>query len=206
MRLSQPSLRLLSLRLASLMSLMLLAGVSGCGPASSDKSQNLGTRASVSGTPQADQSSPPRNGPVTPSASPLPLASVDGTGSLSGRGIVSGGAPVASSKKPADPVDTLNVPAWIAKDLDSPDVGVRIRALETWAQSAPPGAVDPLIVALDDHDERVQARAMELIDQDWARAADVEQSGEEAGDTSGVVRYEDKDALAAMNDDQRAKQ
>ena len=171
MRLSQPSLRLLSLRLASLMSLMLLAGVSGCGPASSDKSQNLGTRASVSGTPQADQSSPPRNGPVTPSASPLPLASVDGTGSLSGRGIVSGGAPVASSKKPADPVDTLNVPAWIAKDLDSPDVGVRIRALETWVQSAPPGSIDPLILAYEDKDERVRARAMELIEQDRVRAA-----------------------------------
>ena len=68
------------------------------------------------------------------------------------------------------------------------------------------GSLAPLILAYEDKDERVRARAMELIDQDWARAADVEQSGEEAGDTSGVVRYEDKDALAAMNDDQRAKQ
>jgi hypothetical protein len=62
----------------------------------------------------------------------------------------------------------------MAKELDSPDVGTRLRALETWAQSAPPGAVDPLILAYEDKDERVRARAMELIEQDWARAADAE--------------------------------
>jgi hypothetical protein len=81
-------------------------------------------------------------------------------------------------------VDALIVPAWIAKELDSPDVGTRLRALETWAQSAPPGAVDPLILAFEDKDERVRARAMELIEQDWARAADAEQSGEGAEDTN----------------------
>jgi HEAT repeat protein len=83
----------------------------------------------------------------------------------------------------------------MAKELDSPDVATRIRALETWAQSAPPGAVDPLIAALDDNDERVQARAMELIDQDWARTADAEQSGEGAEDTNGIAGSEDTDML-----------
>jgi len=62
----------------------------------------------------------------------------------------------------------------MAKELDSPDVGVRLHALETWVQSAPPGEVDPLILAYKDKDERVRARAMELIEQDWARAADAE--------------------------------
>jgi hypothetical protein len=62
----------------------------------------------------------------------------------------------------------------MVKELNSPDVGTRLRALETWAQSAPPGSVDPLILAYEDKDERVRARAMELIEQDWARAADAE--------------------------------
>jgi hypothetical protein len=68
----------------------------------------------------------------------------------------------------------LVVPDWIAKELNSPDVSARLRALETWAQSAPPGAVDPLILAYEDKDERVRARAMELIEQAWAREADSE--------------------------------
>jgi hypothetical protein len=64
----------------------------------------------------------------------------------------------------------LVVPAWMAKDLVSPEVSVRLRALDRWAQQAPTGAVDPLIQALEDHDAQVQARALELIVQDWARA------------------------------------
>ena len=67
----------------------------------------------------------------------------------------------------------------------------RLRALETWAQSAPPGAVDPLILAFEDKDERVRARAMELIEQDWARTAETEQYGGEAEDTNGIAAPED---------------
>ena len=62
----------------------------------------------------------------------------------------------------------------MAKELDSPDVRVRLLALETWTQTAPLGAIDPLILALEDKDERVQDRAMELIEQDMARDSDVE--------------------------------
>ena len=93
--------------------------------------------------------------------------------------------------KPADPVEPLAVPAWMAKELDSPDVATRLRALETWAESAPPGAVDPLILAYEDKDERVRARAMELIEQDRARTADAEQYGGEAEDTNGIAGSED---------------
>lgn len=175
---SRPRLRLLYPRLAPFMSLMLLAGLAGCGPASSDNAPNLGPRASAGGPPLPEQSPSPRKDPFTLAASSVPLASVNGTGSASGKGIVLGGdspsaAPVPSSK-PAVPVDVLVVPAWIAKDLDSPDVGTRLRALETWAQSAPPGSIDPLILAYENNDERVRARAMELIEQEWARAADAD--------------------------------
>ena len=68
----------------------------------------------------------------------------------------------------------LVVPEWMAPKLNSPNVRVRLRALETWAQSAPPGAVDPLILAFEDKDERVRARAQQLIEQDWARKAEAE--------------------------------
>ena len=178
---SRSCLSLLGPHLVPLMSLMLLAGLAGCGPASSDNAPNLGARASAGGPPQSQQSPLPRKDPftpaaITPTASPLPPASENGTGSMSGKGSVPGGnspsaAPVPSSN-PTDPVDTLDVPAWIAKDLDSPDIGTRLRALEAWVQSAPPGAIDPLILAYENNDERVRARAMELIEQDWARAAD----------------------------------
>ena len=70
-------------------------------------------------------------------------------------------------------MDKLVVPAWIAKDLASPDVDTRLRALDTWVLTAPVGSIDPLILAFENNDDaRVRVRAMELIEQDWARAAD----------------------------------
>ncbi len=133
--------------------------------------------------------------PVTQAAAPVPLVSGNKTDSVAGNGIVPGGGnpsatPVPSTKS-ADSLSALVVPAWMAKELDSPDVGTRLRALETWAQSAPPGAVDPLILAFEDKDERVRARAMELIEQDWARTADAEQSGGETEDTNEIAGSED---------------
>ena len=61
--------------LALLLSLMLLTGLSGCGPASSDHAPNLELRASVGVPPLSEQGPSPRNDPVTPAASPLPRAS-----------------------------------------------------------------------------------------------------------------------------------
>ncbi|MBI5315397.1 MAG: hypothetical protein HZB34_05450 [Nitrospirae bacterium] len=71
---------------------------------------------------------------------------------------------------PANPIDDLVVPAWIAKDLSSSDVGTRLKALDAWVMFAPIGSIDPLILAYVNDEERVRARAMELIEQDWARA------------------------------------
>ena len=183
---------------ALFLSLILLMALAGCGQASSDKAPSLESRANVSGPSLPKQGPSLGNNPltpVTPAAIPAPLASGNKTDIAAGNGTVPGGggpsaAPVPSTKS-ADSPEPLVVPAWMAKELDSPDVATRIRALETWAQSAPPGAVDPLIAALDDNDERVQARAMELIDQDLARAAVVEQSGEETEDTNEIAESED---------------
>ena len=145
------------------MSLLLLAGLAGCGPASSENAP------------------PSRIDPLASAASsatvsPAPLASENRTGAVPAKGTVPVGdnpkAAPASSTKPADPMDTLVVPAWIAKDLNSPDAGTRLQALETWVMFAPAGSIDPLIQAYaSNDDDRVRARAMELIEQDWAHAA-----------------------------------
>ena len=187
MRPLRPCLRLLCPHLVLFLSLLFLAGLAGCGPAPSDNVSSLLSRASVSGPPLSKQGPAPGNNPltpVTPAANPVSLASANGTGAVSGMGTLPGwdsphAVPVLSSE-PADTVDALVVPEWMAKKLDSPDVRVRLLALETWAQSAPPGAVDPLILAYEkDKDERVRARAMELIEEDANREAEAEELGGE---------------------------
>ena len=62
------------------------------------------------------------------------------------------------------------MPAWMATALNSPDVQVRLHALDRWVQDAPVGSVGPLLRAMEDEDKRVQARALALIEQDWVRA------------------------------------
>lgn len=65
--------------------------------------------------------------------------------------------------------EQLVMPAWMAKELEHPDRAVRLRALDHWAQAAPPGSVGPLLHALKDKDELVRKRAFALIVQDWAQ-------------------------------------
>jgi hypothetical protein len=185
---------------ALFLSLMLLTGLAGCGQTSSDSSPSVGSRASVGGQPLSTQGPSPGNNPiapVTPAASPVPLPSGDKPSIPSGKETAPEGdrslaVPVPSSQQ-GDSVNALVVPAWMAKELDSPDAGVRIRALETWVQSALPGSIDPLIQAYEDKDERVRARAMELIEQDWARTADPEQLDGEGGDTNKIAESGDSD-------------
>jgi len=76
-------------------------------------------------------------------------------------------------------MEGLLVPEAMAQKLNSPSVLVRLRALEAWAREAPPGAVDPFILAFEDKDERVRARAQQLLEQDWVRKAEAEKSGDE---------------------------
>jgi len=161
-----PSRHLPTARCALLASLMLCGGLAGCGPAS-DNPPNVGPQASV------DRLFP-RNDAFAPPAHPLPLASINGAMSASGRGT----APEVDSphalpvlSEPTHPVEGLVVPESMAQRLNSPSVHVRLRALEAWARDAPPGAVDPFILAFEDKDERVRARAQKLLEQDWARKA-----------------------------------
>lgn len=63
----------------------------------------------------------------------------------------------------------------MASAQESPDVQGRLRVLETWAQQPRTGSIDPLLLALDDPDERVRAQAFALLDDDWARELAVEE-------------------------------
>ena len=157
----------------------LLVGLAGCGPASSDNAPSSESRASVGGPSIFKPGPSPRKGAVTPvtqAASSVPLASGNEVGAVSGKGPVPGGASPQAvsvlSSEPGHPVEGLVVPEWMAQKLNSPKVRVRLQALDTWAQSAPPGDVDPLILAFEDKDPRVRARAQQLIEQDWARKAE----------------------------------
>lgn len=161
--------------LALPMSLLLLAGLAGCGPAPSDNAQTLDPRASQSEPPLSQKDLPPRTDLIAPAtssatASAAPLASENGNGSVPGKGPApvedSPKAAPASSTKPVNPMVVLDVPAWMVKDLASPDVDTRLRALDTWVLTAPGGSIDPLILAFENDEERVRARAMELVVQD----------------------------------------
>ena len=147
MRPSCPCLPVLCPRLPWLLGLLLLAGLAACGPASSDHAAHIEPQASV-----AAQEARGAGRAVGSSEVLVPLASSH--------------APLAAPARPAAP---LSVPAWMAPAQESPDVQVRLRALETWAQQPRTGSVDPLLLALDDPDERVRATALALLDDDWAR-------------------------------------
>ncbi len=127
-----------------LLAVSLLVGVVGCGPASSDNATSLDSSASAAGKG------------LTPFSAPREVSVPLETGTVAGG-------------KGDSPQDRLVIPDWMAKDLASPDIQVRLTALDRWAQSAPTGSVDPLIQALDDTDEQVRARALGWIVQDWAR-------------------------------------
>jgi HEAT repeat protein len=60
--------------------------------------------------------------------------------------------------------DHLVLPELIAKELESPDVSVRLSALDRWAQQGPKASLDPLVVALDDEDEAVRAKALAIVE------------------------------------------
>lgn len=145
-------------RLAWLLSLVWFAILPGCGPVSSGDAPSHGTPASVaepSESPSVLQHNPStHHDPVTPVASPAPLAS----------------SPASAGQGEVRPAEPLVVPAWMANALDSPDVQVRLRALDRWAQQGPTAPLDPLLVALDDDDDDVRARALELLAEDWVRA------------------------------------
>jgi hypothetical protein len=164
----------------ALLSLMLLGGLTACGSPVSDNPPNLGQNTSMGEQPLSKQGSFPRNDAFPPSSRPSSLASVNGPGPALGMARVPRGDSPSEERvlasEPGHPVEGLVVPEAMAQKLNSPSVLVRLRALEDWAREAPPGAVDPFILAFEDKDERVRTRAQQLLEQDWARKAEAEKS------------------------------
>ena len=94
MRLSRLSRHPVCPCLALPMSLLLLAGLAGCGPAPSDNAPTLAPRASQGEPPLSQKNPSPRTDLIASATSstknsPAPLVSENGTGSLPGKGTVS---------------------------------------------------------------------------------------------------------------------
>jgi hypothetical protein len=136
-----------------------LGGLSGCGPAATDYSLSVESRANLS-MPSKTQSVThhpwaPGNGLSTPAASPVTPAASNYT-------------QATAQEKPAPLPEHLSLPVWIAQALDAPEASVRIQALDTWAKQGAQAPLDPLVVALDDENDDVRAKAMAIIEQNWA--------------------------------------
>jgi hypothetical protein len=105
---------------------------------------------------------------------------------------------VVSTARPqpaAPPADSLDKPPtagqaqqqawerWYAEVRESPEAGMRLYALDVWAQQ-PSKALDPVTFALVDEDEEVRTRAQELYDQQLTREATrkpVQEEGQKGG-------------------------
>lgn len=140
--------------------MMVLANLSGCGPGVADQTSNQEYRASLgmsSGSKPISQ-----NAPAT---RPVPFVTA----------FASINAPASTGQEePVRVPEYLTLPTWIAQALDAPEVSVRLGALDTWAEQGAHASLDPLIVALDDEDDDVRAKAMTIIEQHWVIEQDAE--------------------------------
>lgn len=147
-------------RLAGFLGMMVLAGLSGCGPAVSEHTSNQESRASLGMSSESKPVS--QNSPAT---NPMPFAAA----------FASNNAPAPASQEEVAPLpEYLAMPTWIAQALDAPEVSVRLGALDTWAQQGAQAPLDPLIVALDDENDAVREKAMTIIEQNWVIDQDAE--------------------------------
>lgn len=96
-------------------------------------------------------------------------------------------AQAALNDPPPQP-DKLVLPVWIAQALDAPDVSIRLQALDKWAKLGAQAPLDPLIVALDDEDDDVRRKAMEIIEQHWAAEQETEPETETNRNTGSDAR------------------
>ena len=148
---------------------MLLAGLTGCGPASSDNAPNLVSRASVGGPSLSKQNPSTGTQPfdcgVTRRRVPRPLLRSMGQVHRQERGQSQEGTvpiqmPVRSSE-PGHPVEGLVVPELMAQKLNSPNVPASgSRPSKPGRSPTPPSwsrlRMCPLILAFEDPDERVR--------------------------------------------------
>jgi hypothetical protein len=139
--------------------MMVLAGLSGCGPGVSDHTSNPEARASVGMSSESNPVS--QNAPAT---SPVPFAAAFASHNL----------PASAAQDEPPLPEYLALPTWIAQALDAPEVSVRLGALDMWAQQGAHAPMDPLIVALDDENDEVREKAMTIIEQHWMAEQDAE--------------------------------
>jgi hypothetical protein len=202
MRPSRPCVSVLCPRPAWLLGLVLLSGLAACGSPSPDaplSGQATGSAGTVLSPPAGaaasanahdDRTAPLRLGPASSPAQPGPL-SIEAAR-------VPHAAPTARPQPVLSPADSPEEQAtadqaqrqawdrWYAEAREHPDVGVRLMALEHWAQQ-PSAAIDPVTAALVDEDEEVRTRAEALYDQqltrETTRAQPVQEKGQEGGTT-----------------------
>ena len=164
--------------LNALLALVLLVGLAACGSPSPE--------GPVSGPPSGSAdvvvAIPAGAGPVANDPRRQGSTSTTLPGA-SNRDAAKPGAPITNEPHAAQPVPapppsdakTIAEQAqrearemWFAERRESPDVTVRLQALEAWAQQ-PGTGIDPLTYALVDEDEAVRARAEALYEQQLAR-------------------------------------
>ena len=134
-----------------------LAGLSGCGPAAPDYSQGQGSRANLSASSTSQSVTQHPWSPINNSVA-----------SAVGRPSELNHTPAPTQVEVPPQPEHLAVPVWIAQALDAPEVSVRIQALDTWAQQGPQAPLGPLVVALDDENDDVRIKAMEIIERHWS--------------------------------------
>lgn len=143
------------------LALALLAALIGCGQAPSEEGSRNSVSDSETGNARGLSSTAPvllRGAePVLLSSTAVPTSLASHEQSLSD-----------TRDQPATLPEHLVLSESITKELDSLDVSVRLRALDRWAQQVPEASLDPLVVALDDEDEAVRAKAMAIIEQQAA--------------------------------------
>lgn len=157
-------------------SLMLLAGLAGCGSASTDNAQTLESRTgprapAARSTGQGEKAWIP---PLPPDSRPGFMSGTGATAAVGGN--LSQGdkltlKPEGMPHVEPDGRETLSVPdipESIAKGLESTDARERLQAMNHWEVPGTKVPLDPLFEAVDDEDEVVRAKATEIIERYWA--------------------------------------
>ena len=142
-----PALRQSRLFLLLVFSLTLLTGFTGCGPPSSDNAPSLAPGLRVGEPPPASPAEEDRH-ISKPAGSPpaeTPNPKTDGPNKVS--------ASIAPQ-----------IPDSVAKDLNSPYASLRLGALNHWEANGATAPLDAVFEALQDENEAVQAKAMEIIE------------------------------------------
>ena len=140
------TLRRPGLSLALYMSLILLTGLTGCGPVSSDNAPSLGPRATV--------------------VVPPPTRTAQEDRQISNAGTLAIVTPDGKTDEPESMPTPLTpeIPDSVTKDLDSPYASIRLSALNHWERNELTTPLDPVFEALQDENEAVQAKALEIIE------------------------------------------